>query len=264
MRSCLRQLLPLALAAGLLACGDKPWLPLAAPLADDHTVAGAVRVVLVDSDLAHLADTIRVKAGKTVEIAAAPWQLPGTSGQALGALAASINTSPGTAVWSDALRLRLTYPMGKQAVPLSIGAPGTAACAFSWTAASGTLTVELEVRRSAQGLATTSLVSEPSALWQQAQLVDAEACLAQVDPGAPAIVRAHVESEVSTALVTRFAGAAMQALGAVFVTAGDTEVLLYGWAAWGRRCSTGSTACSPSRSTMRGGRACSSRVTGWG
>jgi len=206
----------IALALTLTACSDKPLLPLAAPLTVEHTVAGAVRVVLVDGDLASLAETIRVKAGKTVEIAAAPWPLPGASGQTLGALAGSISSSPGTAVWTDDRHLRLTYPMGKQAVPLSIGAPGGAACAFSWSASAGSLAIELEVRRSAQGLATASLASEPSTVWQQAQFIDAETCLAQVNPSAPAQVRAHVESEVRAALVSRFAGAALHALNAVF------------------------------------------------
>lgn len=233
MSSRLRRITAAALLLLTAACGDKTWLPLTAAVAEDRTVNGALSLVLVDGDLAHLAETIRVKAGKTVEIAAAPWTVPGGSGHVLGALAASINTAPGVASWPDDLHLRLVYPMAKQTVPLSVGQPGTAACAFSWTAAGGTLSIELEVRHTPQGLATASLASEPTALWQQAGLVDAESCLAQVNPGAAGIVRQHVEGEVRSALVARFAGAAMQALGAVFAAGVEREGRVSTSTRWG-------------------------------
>ena len=229
----LRAITAAALLLSAVGCGDKAWLPLSAPLPQDRTVTQALSLVLVDGDLGHLAETIRVKAGKTVEIAAAPWSVPGGSGHVLGALAASITTAPGAASWSDASHLRLIYPMAKQTVPLSVGQPGTAACAFSWTAAGGTLTIDLEVRRSAQGLATASLASEPAAVWQQAGLVDAEGCLGQVNPGAAGVVRQHVESAVRTALVARFAGAAMQALGAVFGAGLEREGRVATMTRWG-------------------------------
>lgn len=189
-------------------------LPLVAPVPATHAVAQGLRVLLVDADLPQLAETVRQQAGKTVDVAAAPWLLPGASGYLLGALGVVVVTAPGKAAWVTPGRLKLAFPTEKLTVALAVGPVGGAACALVWTAQAGDVAVQVEVTRTPQGAADTVLATEPAVAWQQAQLLDPDGCL--TGTSLQAAVADHVEDQLRAALVARFSGAARQALRTVF------------------------------------------------
>ena len=56
----------------------------------------------------------------------------------------------------------------------------------------------------------------------------------------------------------------LAAAGHVFATQGDGEVLVHGWKAWGRGCSTASPGCSRSRCGTAAGASSFSRAIIWG
>ena len=55
----------------------------------------------------------------------------------------------------------------------------------------------------------------------------------------------------------------LSALGHVFRTRSDTEVIVHAWEQWGESCVERSAACSRSRSGTATGRRCFSRATAW-
>lgn len=177
----------------LAQCGQPP-LPLDKPLAAAYRVDGGLRIVVADSDLPTLAETVRIGAGKTIEVPGAPWTLPQTNDHKLGAWNTSLTVKQASATWTSGQHLVLTFEIDKVAVPLAVGVQGQPACKLNWSSSGGVLQLQLQVIRSLQGQVTPTLAAEPSLVWQMPTLADAEACLKSEPEGTAKALRQHLEA----------------------------------------------------------------------
>ncbi len=205
----------LAAACALLGCTDLPK-PLLTPLAPELALADGLRIALLDADLQPLADTIRLAAGKSVDVPVAEWLLPNPSDGQFTALTVAVPLDGLTLAWPDAQHLRATAQFGKIAAVPSLVLTGEAGCALSWDAQSLEIATDLEVVRDANGALTVQAAGAPVATWTAANLTDASACLAKQPAPPAASLDAHLRAAIAAQLVERLHAVMLPTLAAIF------------------------------------------------
>jgi hypothetical protein len=216
------------------ACGPaQAPLPLLAPLPASHTLTSGVQLVLVDADLPALAETVSTLGGKTLQVVAAPWPVPGAPGHVLGPLSTPLQVAGAQAEWLQPTTLQLQFTLTQVTLPLSLGVPGQAACAMSWTAQGGLVRVTLRLDRDPQGQVAVIAGQDPEVTWQKHGLISAQTCLQPPLTDAPAQIDAHLLEAVQATLVPQLTQASVHVLQAVFPPALELQGRLSTATRWG-------------------------------
>ncbi len=208
------RLTPLLLALSL-ACTAQPQ-PLQAPLDPSLALPGGARVALLDADLPALAETLRLAAGKSLEVTVAAWPMPTATDGAFAQFALSAPLTAVALAWTDPQHLRLTAQVGKLAGAPSLVLTGEAGCALSWQADAATLALDAEVVRAPDGKLTVQAVPGPPTKWTAATLTDASACLTKLTPGLAATLTDHIQTEITAQLAGRLTTALLPKLATIF------------------------------------------------
>ena len=207
--------LAVSLAWLAVACTAQPQ-PLLAPLAPQLALNDGLRIVLLDADLPALADTIRLAAGKSVELAVADWPLPqAVDGQFVG-FATSVPLDKVTLAWQDAQHLHLTAQLGKMAGNVSLVPTGLAGCGIAWQAPNATMEMDAEVRRTPDGGPGVKLTAPATTQWPGATVSDPSACLSKLPVDAAQALASHVQAEIAAQIEDRLAQALLPALTTLF------------------------------------------------
>ncbi len=196
-------------------CGNPP-LPLEKPLAAQYRVEGGLRIVVADSDLPTFAETVRIGAGKTIDVPGAPWTLPQTDDHKLGAWSTSLTLKHAAANWSAGQHLVLNFEIDKVVVPLALGVQGQPACKLTWSSSGGLLQLQVEVIRSLQGQLAATLAAEPSLVWQMPTLADTESCLKSEPEGTAKALQKHLEAMLRNQAANPLTKSTLNALAALF------------------------------------------------
>jgi hypothetical protein len=204
-----------SLMALTLACAAPPQ-PLLAPLAPQLALNGGLRIALLDADLPALAETIRLAAGKSVELAVLDWPLPQAADGHFVGFTTSVSLDQVTLAWLDAQHLHLTAQLGKIAGNVSLVQTGQAGCGIGWQAAGGTMEMDAEVRRTPDGGPGVKLTAPAKAKWSGASLSDPTTCLGKLPADAAKALADHVEAEIVAQIEDRLAQSLLPALTALF------------------------------------------------
>jgi len=199
------------------ACGPaQAPLPLTAPIPETRTLPAGVRIVLADADLQHVAETVRIVAGKSLDVMAAPWPIVDGAGHVVGALATSLEVLAGPVTWPQPSRVQLEFTVDTALIPLAISVPGQAACGVTWAAQAGHVVIQIEVTRGDEGAVEVILAAQPSVTWQSHGLTGSVACLQPAGGTAHTSLDAHLLEVVRAALAPRLAQASLQVLSTIF------------------------------------------------
>lgn len=208
------------LVAGLLACTVQPQ-PLVKPLAPELALPGGLRVAVLDADLPALAETVRLAAGKTVDIAMADWPLDDASQGAFAFVPAGLALTSTALVWQAPQRLKLTAHLDKAMANLSLTLTGQAGCGLTWQTQGATVDLTAEVVRGGDGALLVQAAGAPVVQWQGATLADKSGCLATLTSTQTTALAAHIAAEWATQISARLAKAYHGTLATVF--AGSLE-----------------------------------------
>lgn len=203
------------------ACTGQPT-PLTQPLAPQAILPSSLHVALLDADLPALAETVRLAAGKSLQIQAPAWQLPSAPTTTLAPFAWPLTVTQTTLAWQTPTRLRLRMQLAETTGDLSVDLQGQAACAVKWHAHGGLALLDVEIVRPAEGgiaiqpILPSDLKNPSDVTWQNPQLVDVGACLT-IQPAEVAVtVAKHVQVELAAQLRQKLGDALIPQLQTIF------------------------------------------------
>ncbi|MFZ4577243.1 MAG: hypothetical protein ACOYOB_02515 [Myxococcota bacterium] len=222
----------MAAALATASC-SQPTQPLDQPLPPSHVTAGGVHLVVLDTDLPEVAETIRLSIGKSIEVASAPWPMDDSDGHVLGALSATVDLAPGKASWTANNRLQLTWPVPDLTLSLSVAAPGDIACALHFLVTGGQVRADLDVRRSAIGTVAGGLAEEPEFSWKEASLQGPDACLSGLEPAGVQALADHLAATLRGSVLPRVSAGANQAARTLFPSSLEQAVRWPTTTRWG-------------------------------
>ena len=210
-----------ALLAVLPGCTAQPQ-PLVAPLAPQLALNDGLRVALLDADLPALAETIRLAAGKTLNVTVPDWPLPNKDDGQFTGIAAAMPLDSLTLTWPDPQHLRLSAQLGKSTSNFSLVPAGQAGCGLVWQAAGGVAVLNAEIVRTPAGSPVAQLAGAPEIQWQAGLVKDPSACLAKLPAVTPAMLADYVQSAIAADVTARLAQTLLPTLGAML--AGPMEL----------------------------------------
>ena len=205
----------LALTCLLAACTGQPQ-PLQKPLAPELAMPSALRVALLDADLPAVAETVRLAAGKSLEVKIADWPLPTAADGQFTAADVVVPLETLALAWQDPQHLRLTAQLGKTAASLSLVLTGQAGCAVGWQAEDVKLELDAEIVRAPSGGLVVQASGAPMATWHLAKVTDLAACLGKLPPTLSASLGDHLRSQIALRLGEHLNQAFLPTLATIF------------------------------------------------
>lgn len=218
------------IAACICGAGCAQLEPLKAPISGVSTVLGGAHIVLSHGDLAQLAETIRLSAGKRLDAAVAPYAVVGGDGATVAPTTVAVFVAAGSASFGALGSIRFSFPLVAPAVTAEVSITPTTKCPLSVAQLTGTVAVALRFSRNSAGIAELVLADAPELILKGGEILDITGCLAGAAPGALAAISMHFGAALRSAVQGSYVAAARATLTAVLPVglevAGQADVVI--------------------------------------